>query len=192
MRGISQGSPTTIARTSACFHLSHCSGWRELIHPNANVPLAFPAWFVSIAEKLWEPSLTGAVVIDQLPFPAGGLRRYGQRYEVDSKGTGSVKERAPQFLRCGEHTSVMLKVYGRQGFTELGRNTMLQAREDLLVKADEFERLAAGASSEALRCRYMSLARYWAILADESADFIGHGRAIAGSAGVTPINRPAA
>jgi hypothetical protein len=69
---------------------------------------------------------------------------------------------------------------------------MLQAREDLLVKADEFECLAGRASSEALRCRYMSLARYWAILADESADFTAHGAAIAGSAGSTPINRAAA
>ncbi len=44
---------------------------------------------------------------------------------------------------------------------------MQQAHEDLLVKADEFERMAELASSEVLRCRYRSMARYWSILAGE-------------------------
>jgi hypothetical protein len=68
---------------------------------------------------------------------------------------------------------------------------MLQAREDLLVKADEFERMARCASSEVLRCRYISLARYWAILAEESADFTIGNRAIVDAAAVASVSRAA-
>src|SRR5947209_6073942 len=84
---------------------------------------------------------------------------------------GGLKLTLRKILRCGEHTDVILREYGRESFTELGRDAMLQAREDLLVKADEFERMALSAPSEVLRCRYISMARYWAILAEESADF---------------------
>jgi hypothetical protein len=52
---------------------------------------------------------------------------------------------------------------------------MIQAREELLGRADEFERMAACASSDVLRCRYMSMARYWAILAEEAVQGVSVG-----------------
>jgi len=46
---------------------------------------------------------------------------------------------------------------------------MQLSRHDALAKADEFERLAAAATSDVLRCRYQSFARYWWILAESGA-----------------------
>jgi hypothetical protein len=46
---------------------------------------------------------------------------------------------------------------------------MQYSKEDFLRQADEFERMAALASTEVLRCRYRSMARYLSILADQVA-----------------------
>ncbi len=46
---------------------------------------------------------------------------------------------------------------------------MILGRERLLAKADEFEEMANRATSDVIRCRYRSMARYWSILADETA-----------------------
>jgi hypothetical protein len=45
-----------------------------------------------------------------------------------------------------------------------------------LNRAEHFELLAAKASSNVLRCRYLSMARYWSILSSEGLDGAGSSR----------------
>jgi hypothetical protein len=45
-----------------------------------------------------------------------------------------------------------------------------------LNRAEHFELLAAKASSNVLRCRYLSMARYWSILSSEGLNGAGSSR----------------
>jgi hypothetical protein len=45
---------------------------------------------------------------------------------------------------------------------------MRESKDDLLSRAEEFERMAEVASTHVLRCRYQAMARYWCILAEQA------------------------
>ena len=50
-----------------------------------------------------------------------------------------------------------------------------------LERAEHFERLAAIAPSNVLRCRYLSMARYWSILSSDRSACPSHANRIHGS-----------